>query len=160
MMKISKTDGTNDVLSVGGTLTYGGMLYVMNLSGTLAPGDSFKLFNASTYHGSFITTSLPALSTGMLWDTTTLTNGILRIVSRGVSVPRITSFSLSGTNLIFSGTNGAASASYKLLTSTNVALALSNWIPVVTNSFDGNGHFNFTNAITPNTPQQFYLLSQ
>ena len=50
-MKLNKTSGTNDVLSMGGTLTYGGMLNVTNLSGTLAAGDSFKLFNASGYTG-------------------------------------------------------------------------------------------------------------
>ena len=106
VMKLDKTNGTNDVLSVGGTLTYGGMLNVTSLSGTLAAGDSFKLFNASTYAGSFSTTNLPVLGDGLAWDTSPLTNGILNVVSVIKPAPYITGFSLSGTNLVFSGTNG------------------------------------------------------
>jgi autotransporter-associated beta strand protein len=158
VMKLDKINGTNDVLSVSGTLTYGGMLNVTSLSGTLAAGDSFKLFNASTYAGSFSTTNLPVLGDGLVWDTSPLTNGILNVVSK--PAPHITGFSLSGTNLVFSGTNGWANGTYELLTSTNVALALTNWTAIATNTFDSNGQFNFTNGINPGAPQQFYILSQ
>ena len=158
VMKLDKTSGTNDVLSVGGTLTYGGMLNVTNLSGTLAAGDSFKLFNASGYAGSFNTTNLPVLGSGLVWDTSALANGRLNVVSK--PSPHITGFSLSGTNLVFSGTNGWANGTYELLMSTNVALALTNWMAIATNTFDSNGHFNLTNGINPDEPQQFYILSQ
>ena len=47
-----------------------------------------------------------------------------------------------------------------LLTSTNVALPLTNWTPIATNRFDGSGQFNLTNGINPGVPQQFYILSQ
>ena len=158
VMKLDKINGTNDVLSVGGTLNYGGILNVTSLSGTLAAGDSFKLFNASAYAGSFSTTNLPGLSNGLVWDTSALTNGILNVVSK--PAPYITGFSLSGTNLVFSGTNGWANGNYELLTSTNVALALTNWTAIATNTFDSNGQFNLTNGINPDAPQQFYILSQ
>ena len=158
VMKLNKTSETNDVLSVGGTLTYGGMLNVTNLSGTLAAGDSFKLFNASAYMGSFSTTNLPGLGGGLVWDTSSLANGSLNVVSK--PTPHITSFSLSGTNLVFIGTNGWANGNYELLMSTNVALALTNWTAIATNTFDSNGHFNLTNGINPDEPQQFYILSQ
>ena len=160
VMKLNQTDETNDVLSVGGTLTYGGVLNVTNLSGTLKAGDRFKLFNASAYTGSFSATNLPVLSNGLLWDTSPLTNGAVNVVSGILPMPYITGFSLSGTNLIFSGTNGLADGTYTLLTSTNVALALTNWTAIATNTFDGSGRFNFTNGIDPNAPQQFYILSQ
>ncbi len=158
VMKLDPASGTNDVLSVGGTLTYGGTLNVTNLSGALAAGDSFKLFNASAYAGSFSTTNLPALGNGLVWDTSALTNGILNVVSK--PAPYIAGFSLSGTNLVFSGTNGWANGIYELLTSTNVALALTNWTAIATNTFDSNGQFNLTNGINPDAPQQFYILSQ
>jgi autotransporter-associated beta strand protein len=158
VMKLDKVNGTNDVLSMGGTLNYGGILNVTSLSGTLAAGDSFKLFNASTYAGSFITTNLPGLSNGLVWDTSALTNGILNVVSK--PAPYITGFSLAGTNLVFSGTNGWANGNYELLTSTNVALALTNWTAIATNTFDSNGQFNLTNGINPDAPQQFYILLQ
>jgi hypothetical protein len=158
VMKLNKTSGTNDVLSVGGTLTYGGMLHVTNLSGTLAAADSFKLFNASAYAGSFSTTNLPVLGGGLVWDTSPLTNGILNVVSK--PTPHIIGFSLSGTNLVFIGTNGFANGTYVLLMSTNVVLALTNWTAIATNTFDSSGHFNLTNGINPDAPQQFYILSQ
>ena len=157
-MKLNKTGGTNDVLSVGGTLTYGGMLNVTNLSGTLSAGNSFKLFNASVYLGSFSATNLPVLGSSLVWDTSSLTNGRLNVVSK--PMPHITSFSLSGTNLVFIGTNGLANGTYVLLTSTNVALALTNWTAIATNTFDGSGHFNLTNGINLGAPQEFYMLSQ
>ena len=158
VMKLDKTSGTNDVLSVGGTLTYGGMLTVTNLSGTLAAGDSFKLFNASGYTGSFSTTNLPVLGSGLVWDTSSLANGRLNVLSK--PTPHIISFSLAGTNLVFIGTNGWANGTYELLMSTNVALAFTNWTATATNTFDSNGHFNLTNGINPDAPQQFYILSQ
>jgi autotransporter-associated beta strand protein len=160
VMKLDKINGTNDVLSVGGTLTYGGMLNVTSLSGTLAAGDSFKLFNASAYAESFSTTNLPVLGDGLAWDTSALTNGILNVVSVIKPAPYITSFSLSGTNLILTGTNGLADGTYTLLTSTNLTLALTNWTAIATNTFDNNGQFNLTNGINPDAPQQFYILSQ
>ena len=162
VMKLNQTNGTNDVLLVGGTLTYGGMLNVTNLSGTLAAGDSFKLFNASAYAGSFSTTNLPVLGNGLLWDTSPLTNGMLKVVSGILPTPRITGFSRSGTNLIFAGTNGLADGPYTLLMSTNVTLALTNWTAMVTNTFDSNGclALTLTNGVDPNAPQQFYILSQ
>jgi len=158
VMKLNRTSGTNDVLSVGGSLTYGGMLNVTNLSGTLTAGDSFKLFNASGYAGTFITTNLPALGAGLAWDTSALASGRLNVVLK--PAPHITNVSLSGTNLLFSGTNGWANGTYELLMSTNLALAFTNWMPIATNAFDSNGHFNLTNGINPDEPREFYILSQ
>jgi hypothetical protein len=34
----------------------------------------------------------------------------------------------------------------------------SNWTQLLTNQFDDNGNFDFTNAIPPSLPQNFYLL--
>jgi hypothetical protein len=45
-----------------------------------------------------------------------------------------------------------------VLTSTNLALPLSNWTRLFTNEFDGDGNFNFTNVPDTNAPQVFYLL--
>ena len=50
-MEVNKTAATKDQLNCTGTITYGGTLNVTNLAGTLAAGDSFKLFNAGTYTG-------------------------------------------------------------------------------------------------------------
>ncbi len=72
--------------------------------------------------------------------------------------PPISSIVVNGNNFVFSGSNGIAGSQFYLLGSTNVALPLNQWQRVGTNSFDGNGNFNFTNSVNPNAPQQFYML--
>jgi len=72
--------------------------------------------------------------------------------------PRIASVVLSGTKLILSGTSGVTNEPYEILSSTNLAVPLIQWAPVLTNEFDSNGSFTVTNIINPNTPQNFYIL--
>jgi hypothetical protein len=78
-MEISKAPLTNDALQVSGTLTYGGTLNVTNLAGSLAPGDTFKLFNAAAYAGKFAATNLPPLPPGQGWQFTSA-NGTLTLL--------------------------------------------------------------------------------
>jgi autotransporter-associated beta strand protein len=63
-----------------------------------------------------------------------------------------------GGNLVLSGSGGITNTSFVLLSSTNMAAPLADWIPVATNSFDANGNFDFTNPLPPGAPQTFYLL--
>jgi fibronectin type 3 domain-containing protein len=73
--------------------------------------------------------------------------------------PRISSFNVNGTTLAVSATNGSAYGIYYLLTSTNVALPLSQWKPVLTNTFDNNGNATLvTNVINVTNASQFYIL--
>ena len=78
-IQINKTNGTCDLLSVAGTLTYGGTLSV-SASGTLAAGDTFTIFQAGTITGSFTTVNLPTLTSGLIWDTSNLSSGTIRVV--------------------------------------------------------------------------------
>jgi autotransporter-associated beta strand protein len=80
-LEISAAPQTNDQLNVGGTLTCGGTLNVANLAGTLAAGQSFKLFNAGTVAGNFSTLTLPLLNAGLAWNTNNLTNGIISVIA-------------------------------------------------------------------------------
>jgi hypothetical protein len=70
----------------------------------------------------------------------------------------ITSVWLSGTNLVFSGTNnnGGQQFHYVILLSTNIALPLLNWTALSTNEFAPDGTFSVTNPIVPAIPQLFY----
>jgi autotransporter-associated beta strand protein len=87
--------------------------------------------------------------------------GSLLVVSAAPPTPHITGVRLNGTTLTITATNGADNGTYVLLESTNVALPLTGWIPVLTNSFDGSGDLNLsTNIVNPNNAQQFYILSQ
>ena len=72
--------------------------------------------------------------------------------------PTIKSISISGGQIVISGTNNNGSGgTYKVLTSTNVAVPLSNWTVLTNSSFDTSGNFSSTNATGTNN-QQFYIL--
>jgi hypothetical protein len=75
--------------------------------------------------------------------------------------PHFTSISVSGMMLTVKATNGTASGQYVLLGSTDVALPLSQWTPILTNKFDSGGCLNLsTNIINPAAQQEFYILKQ
>lgn len=63
---------------------------------------------------------------------------------------------LVGTNVILSGTGGLSNATYRILTSTNLASPMSRWTPVATNVFDSSGSFRYTNAINGYLPAQLF----
>ena len=86
-IEINRTAGTRDFVNASGTLTYGGTLLVTNLAGTLANGDSFRIFNGAAYAGTFATKVLPALNAGLAWDTTALTTSgtISVVISNGAA---------------------------------------------------------------------------
>ena len=65
-----------------------------------------------------------------------------------------------GTNAILSGVGGSNSATYYVLTSSNLLVPLDLWTRIATNQFDSVGGFIFTNAAQTNAPQMFYILEQ
>jgi hypothetical protein len=73
--------GTNDTITVGQTMAYGGTLDVTNLTGfTYAAGQSFQLFSFGSQGGDFAVTNLPSLPTYLAWNTSALdTSGLLSI---------------------------------------------------------------------------------
>jgi len=151
--------GTNDMVQAAASITYGGTLNLVNISGSsLAVGDSFQVFSAATYTGSFASITPATPGTGLAWDTTQLNTGVIKVVAGASSQPHIDSTKVSSGNLIFSGTGGTALSSYTVLTATNIATPLASWTTLSTGSFDGTGAFSVTNTITPGNPQQFYLL--
>ncbi len=90
LIEINKTSGSRDQLNAGSsTLIYGGVLVVTNLNGTLANGDSFKIFNAGTYAGAFTTVTLPPLAPELNWNTAALgTSGTISVVSTNFVPPQ------------------------------------------------------------------------
>ncbi len=79
LMEINKSTGGKDLLSVGGILNLGGTLKVTNLAGNVGLGDSFQLFQGGTIVGSFAAVDLPVLSTGLEWDTQSISLGKLSV---------------------------------------------------------------------------------
>jgi PKD repeat protein len=65
-----------------------------------------------------------------------------------------------GSNLLLNGSGGLSGGRYYVLSSTNVALPLTQWTPVATNVLSQNGNFTFTvtNTVNAATPRRFYIL--
>lgn len=72
--------------------------------------------------------------------------------------PVATSLALDGANAIFTGTNGLANGTFYVLTSTNLTSPRSSWTRIGTNVFDDNGNFTFTNSVTTDSSQVYYIL--
>lgn len=76
--------------------------------------------------------------------------------------PHIDSVTISGTNVILSGSGGPTNGGYNyyVLTSTNAAQAMAIWTTnAAMGSFSPNtGTFIYTNAVIPGTPQEFFRL--
>src|SRR5205823_10839283 len=66
-----KGSGTNDVVqSTRAGITYGGTLNLVNINGALAAGNSFQIFNATSYSGSFANITPATPGAGLAWDVT------------------------------------------------------------------------------------------
>jgi hypothetical protein len=73
--------------------------------------------------------------------------------------PTFSSISVSGSTLNLAATNGPAGGTYTLLESTNLALPVTQWTPVLTNSFDSNGDLSVaTNIVSGASSAAFYIL--
>jgi hypothetical protein len=155
---IIKLDGaSNDVVAAGADLTYGGTLNLENISGLpLAAGNSFQIFSAAIYSGSFTSIAPATPGPGLAWNTSQLNSGLISVAGR----PAITGPRLSGGKLIFSGSGGIPSGTYYLLASTNLLTPIANWTTIATNTYDASGNFNVTNGITAGNPQRFYIIKQ
>jgi len=73
----------------------------------------------------------------------------------------LTGISLTGTTLNLQGTNGLPNGQYILLGATNLATPLSQWVPLLTNTFNASGDLNLTtNIVNPAQPLEFYRIEQ
>lgn len=154
-LQLNKAAGTNGMLNAG-SISYGGTLALTNLGGTFAPNDSFKLFNATSYTGAFanIFPAIPDIN--LVWNTNGLNTGVVSVVSSPTQPPHL-GINAGVNGFVFSGSNGVPNWPYYLLGSTNVGTPLSNWTPLLSNLFDNNGNFIFTNSPGSNG-QQFFIL--
>ncbi len=165
-LRINRDASPNcDAINGVGNITYGGTLTITNLSSTpLTTSDTFQLFSPSGSISGNFTNIVGSPGAGLAYSFNT-NSGVLSVVSSGpgtfTSHPGITSFTLSGSNVVLTGTNGQSGDAYYLLSSTNVALPLSQWQTVATNVLSGAGSFTFTgtNAVSVGVGQQFYILS-
>jgi hypothetical protein len=83
-----------------------------------------------------------------------VTNSLIQLVM----APQFSGIVPGPAGLVMSGSWGTSNGTYYVLASTDLSLPTSQWTPVLTNQFDNNGNFNFTNAISTNLPDVFYIL--
>jgi autotransporter-associated beta strand protein len=148
---------SNDVVAVGGSLNNigTGTLRVINHGPTLVAGDTFTLFNQALNNGDSLSILPPP---GVILTNKLALDGTLTVLSAvPAPQPYITSISLTGTDVVLSGTNSLAGEEYNLLTSTNVALPLSQWTVLAAGTLSGSV-FSITTPVAPGAQQSFYRL--
>jgi pectate lyase len=74
------------------------------------------------------------------------------------SDPVITNVFLAPEGFVLRGSGGAPGSNYTVLTSTDLAVAPSNWVGIATNQFDSSGGFDVTNPVAPFDSERFYRL--
>jgi autotransporter-associated beta strand protein len=150
--------GVNDQVQSATSITYGGTLNLVNLSASpLAAGNSFQVFNAPSYSGSFANVTPATPGAGLAWDLSQLNSGFVNVVS--ASGPVVNNPQISGGNLILSGSGGPANGTYHVLTTTNLAMPLASWDVLTNGTFDASGNFSSTNAVG-SAQQQFFTIKQ
>ena len=162
---INFTVGTNNaVIAVNGNLNLNATLNVTNGDG-FGPG----VYTLFTYTGGL--NAQPLLGTtptgfagySYRLDTNTAGQVNLVVASAPPAFENIQPADGSGggggnSAFIMSGTGGTANGTYYVLTSTNLALPLNQWSPLMTNHFGADGSFIFTNPASTNDLPQFFRL--
>ena len=148
---------SSDLVVVGGNLFLTGQLKVTNAGGFGA--GSYPLFTCAgaLNLAGLVLASAPA---GFNYSFDTNTPGTVKLVVAPTAPPSFGSLFLSGTNLVFSGSNGVPLGNYFVICTTNLDTPLTNWTRVATNQFDAGGGFIFTNGISAGALQNFYQLQQ
>ena len=72
IMEVNKTAMTSDLVTGASSITYGGTLVLKNLSGALQAGDTFTLFTAGAYTGSFSSVISQTPGQTVTWNTSQL----------------------------------------------------------------------------------------
>ena len=154
--ELNKSAKTNDAVRGLTAVTFGGVLQLTNLSGSLTATDSFKLFYSAGFAGAFDALSPPFPAAGLRWNTNTLAvDGTLRLTNAPTA--RLLGATLRGTNICINATNGSPGIVVYLQATTNLA-APSPWPRVATNYFNANGALIWTNAVMQKPPVSFFRL--
>jgi autotransporter-associated beta strand protein len=156
LVKISLDGGATNNDQVAGLtgVTYAGTLVATNVGASaLTAGAQFKLFNsAGAGSGNFTSVTVLPSGNGSFNPAT----GVLTIAA--AAPPTINPVKISGGNLIVTGMGGTPGAGYTVLTSTNVAAALTTWTTNTTGTFTGTGTFSNSIPVNVGEPSRFFLI--
>jgi hypothetical protein len=148
-------------------LTTGPAASVINIPSLPVIGSPPAQFPLIRYAGSIggagFNFNLGALPVGTLVYGGYLSNNVAAssvdlVITNSATPPPCLGITWSSAGPVLSGTSTLAGRTYYVRTTTNLALPLTNWTVLATNTFDAAGNFSFTNPASPNTPQQFYRL--
>jgi len=145
------------VFSVVNNLTASNATAIVDVGGGVLAAGTYPLMN---FGGNFNGALTAAITDGSVSGTAAIDTGVPNLVSLAVigGQPHVASPGFSGATLTISGNNGTPGVSYGVLGSTNLALPLAQWTPIIRNGlFDGSGNFN-TNVFTTNAAQQFLII--
>jgi hypothetical protein len=166
------TVGAGGALETAYNIDDTGAGLVLNGQMFLHQNDTFRTltvngvnFSPGTYSFTQLNRDFP-LSFPAAWplqtgSTVNTGSGSLDILVGPASTARPAKFvgiTLLGSNLTLSGTDGAASGTYHVLTTTNLELSVTNWTVLTNGSFDGSGNFTVTVPVSAGDRQQFYSI--
>lgn len=161
LMDIDTTNPTNDRVSGLSGVTYAGTLQ-LNVSGSLAAGDTFQLFQAGSYSGAFSSVSPAIPGSGLAWNTNALSiNGVISVVStNAIQQPAITNVTRLNDGRIQFAFSGSPGQNYRVWASSDLSLTpVTNTWTLLTNDIFHGAAFQFIDEEATNHPQRFYLLS-
>jgi fibronectin-binding autotransporter adhesin len=113
-----------------------------SISVSFVPGTASSSWNATVVNGS------PSAQVGFTVS-----------AASQVTIDKTKLASAGAGNVVLNGTGGAPGNSYAVLSTTSLNAPVV-WLPVVTNTFDGSGNFNYTNAVNKGTPKLFLRIQQ
>jgi len=151
--------GTNsDSVVVDGILFAAGGLHISDAGG-FGPGTHPLFFWNTNETMTLGMLSVETAPPGYNYSVSTNAPGRIDLVVT-TPAPVFGQIGTSGDDLILSGSGGPPGGDYLVLTATNLALPLVQWLPVSTNQYDTSGNFSITNPIEPGVREQFYRLEQ
>ncbi|MEI8292133.1 MAG: Ig-like domain-containing protein, partial [Verrucomicrobiota bacterium] len=159
-------NSANTTVSYSGTnflyngLAQGPGIVIVGSSGTRTTnyfgtvGTIYGSVNAPTNAGSYYVTNTIVADSNYLGTNTsfvfTITAPVPILFTNAVWLASNGGFQLSG--------SGPAGQSWRLFTATNLALPWTQWTLETSDTFTGNGRFNYTSPVPPNALQQFYRM--
>jgi hypothetical protein len=132
--------------SAGSFHLVNGALLDLTYSGTFVVG-GFYTNGVALAAGVYTASNLPGFITG---------SGSLTITA--ATAPVVNRPTVSGGNLILTGSGGTAGDPYTWLTTTNVTTPIALWITNTVGNFDGSGDFSNAIPVSLSTPAKFFRL--
>jgi len=141
------------MVTASSSVAYAGSLVVTNAGAApLVAGGTFHLFTAASHTGNYSSVTILPVGTGTFDPAT----GILTITSAGALT--FNSPTVSGGNLILSGTGGTPNGTYNWLSSTNLTTPVALWTTNASGTFGTTGGFTNAMLINKMQPAQFFRL--